>query len=214
MISFKDFFSFKNNRQFWMNIIGMVVAIIMMFLLVLFGLNLYTRHGEAVVVPDVKGMLLNEAELNISKKELKTIVIDSNFVKGVPVNTILEQNPVAGQKVKKGRMIYLTICTDNEPLVTIPDIVDNSSYRQAEARLKALGFLVSKPKIVAGERDWVYALKIGERTLYAGEKIPRESLLTLEIGSGSDSVQGDSLNQDSILPVKEREAETADDTWF
>lgn len=214
MISFKDFFSFKNNRWFWMNIIGMGIVIIVLFILVLFGLNSYTRHGEAVVVPNVKGMLLDKAELNISKKELKTIVIDSNFVKGVPANTILDQNPVAGQKVKKGRMIYLTICTDNEPLVTIPDIIDNSSYRQAEARLKALGFLVGKPKIVAGERDWVYALKLGERALIAGEKISRESLLTLEIGSGSDSVPGDSITQDSINPVKERKAETADDTWF
>ena len=214
MISFKDFFSFKNNRWFWMNIIGMLVAIIVLFLLVLFGLNLYTHHGEAVVVPDVKGMLLNEAELNISKKELKTIVIDSNFVKDIPVNTILEQNPIAGQKVKKGRIIYVTICTDSELLVTIPDIIDNSSFRQAEARLKALGFLVDNPKIVAGERDWVYGLKMGERKLIAGEKIPRESLLTLEIGSGSNDIPADTLTQDSIRPIKEKENEAADDAWF
>ena len=112
-------------------------------------------------------------------------------------------------KVKQGRIVYLTINSASEPLITVPDVVNNSSYRQAEARLKALGFRLTEPKLIAGERDWVYGLKMGTHALAAGNKISSESVLTLEIGNGLDYVPEDSLANDSV----KRKLDT-DDSWF
>ena len=61
-MTIKDFFSFRQNRFFWANILAMVVVVAGLLFGVLKGLDIYTRHGEAVVVPDVKGMGVEEAE--------------------------------------------------------------------------------------------------------------------------------------------------------
>ena len=182
MISLKDFFSFKKNRAFWLNLIAMPVVVIAVIFGVLHWLDDYTHHGQSIIVPNVKGLPLKQAEAEFTKKSLKTVVVDSNFVKGMPAGAVLEQKPSSGAKVKTGRTIYLTINTAEMPKVAIPDIIDNSSYRQAEARLRALGFKLTAPEIISGEKDWVYAVKYLEKELTNGEKIPREAVLTLIIG--------------------------------
>ena len=211
MVSFKDFFSFKNNRFFWLNIGAMILACFLIILGTLYWLDFYTIHGEAVVVPNVKGKLYNEAEFSITKQKLKVVVIDSSFVKGIKPNTILEQNPDGGMKVKEGRIVYLTINTDKEPMITIPDIVDNSSYRQAEAKLRSLGFKLTAPEMIAGERDWVYGLKFMNRNISAGEKIPSESTLTLQVGNGSSTAEGDSVT--NVRSTTQNDP-VVDDSWF
>ena len=41
----------------------MMAVVILLLFGVLKWLDVYTRHGEAVVVPDVKGMTVREAEM-------------------------------------------------------------------------------------------------------------------------------------------------------
>ena len=213
MISFKDFFSFKKNRVFWLNLIAMPIVVIAVIFGVLHWLDNYTHHGQSIMVPNVKGLPLQQAEAEFSKKNLKTVVVDSNFVKGMPAGAVLEQKPENGAKVKIGRTVYLTINTAEMPKVAIPDIIDNSSYRQAEARLRALGFKLTAPEIISGEKDWVYAIKYLEKELSNGEKIPRESVLTLIIGD--DEIKTDSLSTDSlIIGTPKGENPVIDESWF
>lgn len=213
MISLKDFFSFKKNRAFWLNLIAMPVVVIAVIFGVLHWLDDYTHHGQSIIVPNVKGLPLKQAEAEFTKKSLKTVVVDSNFVKGMPAGAVLEQKPSSGAKVKTGRTIYLTINTAEMPKVAIPDIIDNSSYRQAEARLRALGFKLTAPEIISGEKDWVYAVKYLEKELTNGEKIPREAVLTLIIGD--DEMKADSLNTDSLIIGTSKGTDPViDDSWF
>ena len=213
MISLKDFFSFKKNRAFWLNLIAMPAVVVAVIFGVLHWLDNYTHHGQSIIVPNVKGLPLKQAEAEFSKKNLKTVVVDYNFVKGMPAGAVLEQKPSSGAKVKTGRTVYLTINTAEMPKVAIPDIIDNSSYRQAEARLRALGFKLTAPEIISGEKDWVYAVKYMEKELTNGEKIPRESVLTLVIGN--DEIKADSLNTDSlIVGTTKGENPVIDESWF
>ncbi|WP_455672118.1 PASTA domain-containing protein [Phocaeicola sp.] len=212
MITFKDFFSFKNNRFFWLNLVVMIIVVIAIALGTLEWLDKYTRHGEAVVVPDVKGMSLTLAENEITKQDLRAVVVDSSYVKGVPAGAILEQNPSGGAKVKEGRTVYLTINTDSAPKVTVPDIMDNSSLRQAEAKLRALGFKVTDPVYISGEKDWVYSVTYKGRDLRAGEKIPREAIVTLHVGNGSDTLPEDSIAADGA--TTDDDSPVVDKSWF
>lgn len=213
MISLKDFFSFKKNRAFWLNLIAMPIVVLAIIFGVLHWLDDYTHHGQSIIVPNVKGLPFKQAEAEFNKKNLKAVVIDSNFVKGMPAGAVLEQKPSSGAKVKTGRTVYLTINTAEMPRVSIPDIIDNSSYRQAEARLRALGFKLTAPEIISGEKDWVYAVKYMEKELTNGEKIPRESVLTLVIGN--DEIKADSLNTDSlIVGTTKGENPVIDESWF
>ena len=119
MVTFKEFFSFKNNRFFWLNLVAMIIVVIAIALGTLQWLDNYTRHGEAVVVPNVKGLPMRQAENEIYKQSLKAVAIDSSYVKGMPPGAILEQNPAGGSKVKKGRTVYLTINMDSAPKVSV-----------------------------------------------------------------------------------------------
>ncbi|MBQ7351182.1 MAG: PASTA domain-containing protein [Bacteroides sp.] len=213
MISLKDFFSFKNNRFFWLNLIAMPIVVIAVILGVLNWLDTYTHHGESIIVPNVNGLPLKHAENELSKKTLKIEVVDSNYVKGMPAGAILDQKPAGGSKVKKGRTIYLTINTEEAPKVAIPDIIDNSSFRQAEARLRALGFKMTEPEFIEGEKDWIYGVKYNGKQLSTGEKIPREAVLTLCVGD--DKLNSDSLRTDSLfLNTNKDNKAIVDESWF
>ena len=194
MVTFKEFFSFKNNRFFWLNLIAMVVVIVAAAWGTLQWLDSYTRHGEAVVVPDVKGMNLRIAENELDKQSLKSIVIDSSYVKGIAPGAILEQNPSA-------------------PKVAIPDVMDNSSLRQAEAKLRALGFKITEPEYISGEKDWVYSIKYRGRDLKAGEKVPHEAVLTLTVGNGNETMPEDSALVNESGTAND-DKPVVDESWF
>ena len=188
----------------------MPIFVIAVIFGVLHWLDIYTLHGESIIVPNVNGLPLKQAEVEFKKKELKFVVVDSNYVKGMIAGAILDQKPIGGAKVKKGRTVYLTINTDEVPKVAIPDIIDNSSYRQAEARLRALGFKLTEPEYIEGEKDWIYGIKYNGKELTSGEKIPREAVLTLCVGDDElkgDSIQTDSLRIDAEKPI-------VDESWF
>lgn len=213
MISLKDFFSFKKNRAFWLNLIAMPIVVVAVIIGVLNWLDTYTHHGQSIIVPNVKGLPIKQAETEMGKKKLNTVVVDSNFVKGMPAGAVLEQKPEGGAKVKTGRTIYLTINTAEMPKVAIPDIIDNSSYRQAEARLRALGFKLTAPEFISGEKDWVYGIKYQDKELLSGDKIPREAVLTLCIGD--DELKTDSLGVDSLMVgVNKNTNPVIDESWF
>lgn len=216
----KDFFSFRQNRYFWMNLLLMVVVVGGLLFGVLKWLDVYTRHGEAVVVPDAKGMGVEEAERIFRNRGLTCVVSDSSYVKKLPAGSILEHNPAAGQKVKEGRTIYLTINTLNVPLQVVPDVADNSSLRQAEARILASGFKLEEIRYIAGEKDWVYGVEYKGRELTVGAKVPVGSALTLVVGDGGElSLDADSLGMEDPIgnrkePAAASGSSATDESWF
>ncbi len=215
-MTIKEFFSFKVNKFFWLNIIGMVATGVLLLFGVMRWLDVYTRHGEAVIVPDVKGMTVEEATRLFSEKKLACVVSDSTYVKKQPAGIILDLNPAAGQKVKEGRLIYLTINTLSVPLRAIPDVADNSSLRQAQAKILASGFKLNEEEEVSGEKDWVYGVKYKGRMLTAGEEIPLGAALTLIVGNGMASI---ALEEDTLGVGEEKTdapeaSPSEEDSWF
>lgn len=216
MITLKEFFSFRKNRFFWLNLAAMILVIVGAAWGTLSWLDSYTRHGESYVVPDVKNKTIGEAEKTLKDQLLKSTIIDSVYVKGMPDGVVLEQKPVSGSRVKEGRTVYLTVTTTDVPLIKLPDLIDNSSYRQAEAKLKAMGFRLTEPELVPGEQDWIYGIKYRGSSLKAGDKVPHEALLTLCVGS---IVLRDSFTTDSTHIELESAPDTGerpqvDDSWF
>ena len=126
---------------------------------------------------------------------------------------ILEQNPAGGSKVKSGRTVYLTVNADSAPKVAIPDVMDNSSLRQAEAKLRALGFKITEPEYISGEKDWVYSIKYRGRDLKAGEKVPHEAVLTLTVGNGNETMPEDSALVNESGTAND-DKPVVDESWF
>lgn len=216
-MTLKEFFSFRTNRFFWLNILAMLVVLILLVFATLRWLDSYTHHGEAVVVPDVKHKPLSEAQKILSAQGLQSVVADSTYVKTLPPGCVLEYNPSMNQKVKLGRTIYLTVNTTNVPLVDLPDVADNSSLREAEARLLAAGFKLMPNDTVPGDKDWVYGVKFEGRVLGLKEKVPQGAFLTIVVGDGlvSTEVFRDTLATDSVSESQEvKESGAADESWF
>lgn len=215
-MTIKEFFSFKKNTYFWGNILAMVVVVFAVGFGVLKAIDNYTRHGEAIVVPDVKGMNISDAEMAFERSGLQCVISDSTYIKEETPGCVLEYRPACGQKVKKGRLIYLTINTKSTPLLMVPDVADNSSLRQAEARLLAAGFKLTPNDTIPGEKDWVYGVKYNERLLTTGEKVPMGSTLTIMVGDGgllevlNDSTQTEQGKEGEAV----NSTATADDSWF
>lgn len=206
-MTIKEFFSFKKNRLFWLNIILLIAVACLSVAAVFYGLNKYTRHGQAIVVPDVVGMTFDEAKKQFADKGLKVAIYDSIYIKEKAAGVILDYLPAKGQKVKEGRIIYLTINTNNIPTKMVPDVADNSSLRQAQARLLAAGFKLAPNELVSGEKDWVYEVKYKGRALNPDEKVPTEAMLTLVVGDGNTLHLADSLMNDSTNMI-------IDESWF
>ncbi|MBE6288398.1 MAG: PASTA domain-containing protein [Mediterranea massiliensis] len=217
-MTIKEFFSFRSNRYFWGNLLAMAAVVVILLFATLKGLDNYTRHGEAILVPDVTGMDVAEAAKVFASNGLECAISDSTYVKEKRPGSILDQRPAANQKVKLGRLIYLTINTLSTPLVIVPDVADNSSLRQAEARLLAAGFNLTPHDTIPGEKDWVYGVKFNERMLTIGEKVPVGATLTITVGDGGALEQkADSLSNDTgsmASSTNPSEESAADESWF
>jgi hypothetical protein len=186
----------NNGRFFWLNILAMVVVVLVIVIGTFKSLDLYTHHGEEVVVPDVKGMMPNNADKLFREKGLVAKIVSTSYQKNMPSGCILELTPEPGEKVKKGRTIFLTINSINAPLREVPDVTENSSAREAEAQLITAGFHLTPNQMVNGEMDWVYGVLYNGRRILTGEKIPIGSVLTLQVGDGN--VASDTNNEDSL----------------
>ncbi len=180
----KEFFGKFASGFLWGNILAMVLVIVALAFGVKYGLDVYTRHGEGIEVPKVEGMVYQKARTLMEERGLYLVVTDSGYNKRLPANSILVQNPGPGMKVKEGHTIYVTVNSPSSPSFAIPDLVDNSSFREAEAKLTAIGFKLTPPQSVEGEKDWVYGILCRGRRVSTGDRISIDSPLTLLVGNG------------------------------
>lgn len=69
-------------------------------------------------------------------------------------------------------------------MISIPDVIDNSSLREAMAKLTSLGFKLTAPEQVSGEKDWVYGIKVNGINVVTGQKVSVDLPLTILVGNG------------------------------
>lgn len=195
----------KNNKKsilrnkIVINLLLIIASGILLIILALLALNIYTRHGQNIIVPSLEHLQVEEANTILKAKGLHAEIVDSIYHRdGVP-GAIIDQTPKAGNKVKEGRAIFLTINSKSPQMVAIPELTDYST-RQATAILNSLGFnqlsIIEEPAEYSG---LVIAVEYKGKRLIADEKVPAGASLTLVVTSG---VIADSLNIDNeyIMP--------------
>ena len=170
-----------------MAVCGVVLVVVAMF-----GLSIWTAHGQSQIVPDVRKMTVAEARSVLSGCNLQTEVVDSVYDSGVDRGAIVEQVPPGGNRVKPGRTVYLTINALSPRQVTLPELV-GCSIRQARASLESMGFKdIREVRVPSDYRDLVLAVKSMGITLRAGTKLPLTSALVIEVGEGYSAAEPDS----------------------
>jgi len=186
----------------WGNLLALLIATILVIFAVKKGLEMYTHHGEEIEIPSVIGKTPADARYIMESAKLDCMVTDSAFDRSLPAGIIIAQKPVPGSHVKEGRVISLTVNSSTAPTMTLPDIVGNSSMREAQERLRQLGFKLGPVEYVNGDKDWVYGIRCNGRSVSNGDRIPVESTITLQVGQGiiTDSIGDDVFLDEGNLP--------------
>lgn len=179
-----QFFKKILSGKMWANIAAMIIVVVLMCLGVKLGIDIYTHHGEEIEVPDVRHKLFSDAEQLLSNRGLDILITDTGYVRSLPPDCILEQLLAPGSMVKRGRVVHVIINSAHSPMLTLPDVIDNNSYREARANLVAMGFKVGPPQYVSGEKDWVYGVTCRGQNLHNGQKVSVEEVLTIQVGDG------------------------------
>jgi len=166
------------------NVLLAIGIIVVLSWIALISIDFYTHHGESEVIPDLRGSYVEEAEIVLAKKGLYPLVIDSVYVRGKKLGTIIDQIPPANSTVKRNRPIYLIINSRSVRQVALPEIND-VSYRQADAMLQSIGLSVSNAEYAPSEyKDLVIEVKFHGRSILPGTRIPEGSSVVLVVGSG------------------------------
>ncbi len=180
-------------KKFWKeSFAGFIFKNLLLALIIFVGLawgtllviDYYTHHGEAELVPDLRGSYVEEAEIQLEKKGLYVKVVDSVYVSGKKLGTIIEQTPAPNSLVKRNRPIYLIINSRQVKMIPLPEVND-VSYRQADAILNAIGITVASVEYQPSEyKDLVIDVKYHGKSITAGTRLPEKSQLVLVVGSG------------------------------
>ena len=185
-----NFFVKLIKNPFVINLLLVIVVSCGVVYGVLAWLDSYTRHNQAVVVPDVKGMKLEDAAEFFGNNKLRYNV---------------------GSKVKEGRIVFVTINALTSQMAVIPEVED-LSFRQAYALLRARGFSSVEIEYVPGDyKDLAMGVELNGRTLLKGEHVPLTAHLVLKVSSGDPNMLPDSLALDSI-PVEPLDSDI--ENWF
>jgi beta-lactam-binding protein with PASTA domain len=180
---------FLVSKIFFKNLaISMVIAVVLVMLLLIW-LNIFTRHGQALPVPDFYGLSLEETQKLAHKNKLRYQIIDSVYTTLVPRGCVVEQNPKPGFKVKKRRRIILTVNAFNPEMVAVPNLV-GLPKRQALAVIQSSGLepgvLRYKPDISV---DFVMNQLHNGKEIVPGDSLQKGSIIDLILGKGLSNIR-------------------------
>lgn len=184
----KSFVGSLISNRLLQTLVLMVIITGLLIGLALFALNIYTKHGEAVAVPSVKGMQEQEAAAALRKASLNYEIIEEVYLTDGTPGAIIEQIPASGSNVKKDRVIYLTVQAKDVEQVVIPSLKD-FSRRQAIATLNSIGFMkVTVEEVPSAYQGLVINLKYQGKLVNVNDKLPKGAPLTLTVGAGGEVV--------------------------
>jgi len=179
-----EFFRILKSKKFLINLGIIVVLSVIILFVVLKGLNVFTLHGQSTEVPDYTGLYLEELKDNDLNKDFEFVVIDSIYDFQKEKGTIIQQDPFACSRVKKGRKIYLTVVAMLPEQVAMPNLVD-LTLRHAKAILEIHGLEVASLEYVPDiAKNAVLKQKYKGENIEGGTKIEKGSKIDLVLGEG------------------------------
>lgn len=172
------------SKPLWVNILlalGLSVLVLFLFFQML---DVMTKHGAYLRVPDVKGKKVQEATILLENAGFEVLVQDSVYYDTIAPMTILKQFPDPDATVKVNRTIYLTVNRQTPPIVPMPNLL-GMSFRNAVLELKALGLKLGDTTYMPDiAKNAVKDQLVGGSSIRAGTAIPMGTLISLVLGAG------------------------------
>lgn len=169
---------------FFINLIIAMIITYVIYKILFFWLDVYTKHNVYIKIPNLYSLTLNQAKKNLTKLGLHYEIDTSHYnPKYVPYH-ICNFSPHAGGIVKPGRVIFIQANANTFTFTKLPNIIFKPKYF-ALSRLYAKHFLV-KNILFASNKNKGFILKVIHNKKYIdpGDIIPYRSELDLIIGKG------------------------------
>ncbi|MET3115093.1 beta-lactam-binding protein with PASTA domain [Pedobacter sp. CG_S7] len=177
------FLSYLKTKSFRNNLLAAIFTVIAILFIAFFSLRYYTKHGQGLNVPELKGLEFTQAVEKLEALGLR-YEVDSVYIMDQPPGMVIDQDPNAGTFVKDNRTIYLTINTSQAPNVKLPDI-EFKSLREVQSLLEGFGLKVGDTSYKADvSKDVVLEASFGGNTIKAGDVLPKGSRIDLILGDG------------------------------
>ena len=186
---------FLTSFAFFKNLFFALVIVILFLVGFVKFLDFSTNHGEEITVANLSKMKLEVAEEKLDEEGLEVFLLDTvDFSPEFPPYSIVEQDPIAGSKVKNGRKIYVKLNAGGYAMVTFPDL-KNKTFRQAANALRALGLVEGELKYEANiAKDIVLGLSYNGKPVKAGDKLMKNSKIDFVLGDGKDMFNDSDLD--------------------
>ncbi|MFN7279387.1 MAG: PASTA domain-containing protein [bacterium] len=172
------------KRPIWMQILTATGLSVLIFFIFFLTLNMLTRHGKYLRVPDVKGKSLPEAVKFLEDEGFEVLIQDSVFYDTIPALTILKQFPDPDATVKVNRTIYLTVNRLTAPVISMPNLL-GMSFRNAELELRARGLKLGDTTYVPDiAKNAVKDQRVDGVSIRPGSDVPMGTIVSLVLGAG------------------------------
>jgi beta-lactam-binding protein with PASTA domain len=177
---------FLSSKTFLKQMALAIVALIVLCFIILKWLKVSTNHGDFETVPNLTGKSISVAQIELEENNLVMQIQDSaNFNPKYPKFSVIEQEPLAGSKVKENRKIYLTLNPSGYRKILVPDLKERT-FRQAKPTLEALGFRVGKLTYENNiGKDLVLRMLYKGKTIKPGDMLQKTSVIDLVLGNGN-----------------------------
>jgi len=189
--------SYLKSRVFFAQLIAAMSIVAILGYLFFHWLTFVTHHGDEITVPNLSKLNEEQIEEKLDELDLDYLIIDTvDYNPKFPKLAVVEQEPTAGSKVKRGRQIYIKINSDTYKMVAIPDLIDKT-YRQAVPTLKSIGLQEGEITYVPHMgKDMVLEMRINGQKVKPGKKVLKATKIELVLGDGKvvfDESEIDSL---------------------
>lgn len=180
-----NFFRFFFSKLFLKQLLWAGLLLVLFVGFSFHGLNKFTQHRENIQVPDLEALDIQTIASVLDLYELRFEVLDSaKFNPSYPAFAVIEQFPLAGSDVKKGRKIYLTINPSSFRKLSVPDVIQITK-RNAETKLTAVGFQLGEITYRNNiGKDMVLQIRYQGKAIKPGAILPKTSKIDLVLGNG------------------------------
>lgn len=183
---------FLKDKRFYINLVVMIIVTFLIIWGTMKAIDKFTRHGQAISVPDFTGLYFNELDENADFKRFNFTIIDSIYDPTQEKGTIISQDPNPESLIKEGRMVYLTVVAINPKMVEMPELKD-LSLRSATSLLQTYDLRIGKLSYVPDiARNAVLEQKYRGEAIEPGSQVIAGSSIDLVLGLGE---------QQELIPV-------------
>jgi beta-lactam-binding protein with PASTA domain len=194
---------YLSSRVFFTQVFLAFLTIAVLGYLFMHWLTFTTDHGNEIMVPNLSKLTEEQVEEKLDNLDLNYVLLDSvDYKSDFPQYSVVQQDPLPGEKVKVGRKVYIKINSSGFSSVKVPDLIEKT-YREASPTLKALGLEEGTITYVPNlGKDMVLEMRYKGRNIKAGDKVLKSSKIDLVLGDGKMSYE-EEIKTDSLNPTEE-----------